>query len=576
MISDGIPYKLKRLLGKGGMADVFEAEAPDERHVAVKMFRNEKGSHFLKERFMVEAKLLGTLYHPNIVRVHDYGVDETTGRAWFAMDLVLGADGKSKTLEDARKNGNVGDEQLRMWFNESKAALDYLHKCGVVHRDVKLENILIDEDGHARLADFGVSRIVDERLKDEITVSPTFVTGETTGTRPVVGTYFYLTPAVRSGAPATAATDRYALGVTFFRLLTGMWYEPGTNALDLLTPFSDFWCKELASLLDGEALQRVRRRHIVRVVLVAVAAAILLLTVVFTVGRAHRARRTEGLQSSVAVIDVRGRLPPTAESDWALPQTFTTPLVKSLSLGSDGAEMEFCACPAGTFMMSNLCKGDTTCHKVTLTRPFWIGRTVVTDEQFRREMPDAARDETATKMEERFPEMYVACRLWGSPIREYIRRLNMKYGIDLPRGYVFRLPTEAELEYAIREGGQRAAQSSDIWWDARETRRMMDEAGLKLRDDLRLIPKIADFSGRPIHAWNLAALWTDTEQAVLDSVNGQVGTKTATNAIAYASEEADPLRTGALYLSRQARFQRWLMKEPSGFIRICIGPQLTH
>ena len=591
MMSDDIPYKIKRLLGKGGMADVFEAEAPDGRRVAVKMFRNEKGSHFLKERFMVEAKLLGTLYHPNIVRVHDYGVDETTGRAWFAMDLVLGADGKSKTLEDARKNGNVGDEQLRMWFNESKAALDYLHKCGVVHRDVKLENILIDEDGHARLADFGVSRIVDERLKDEINVPSTFVTGETTGTRPVVGTYFYLTPAVRSGVPATAATDRYALGVTFFRLLTGMWYEPGTNALDLLAPFSDFWSKELAGLLDGEALQRVRRRHIVRAAIAATAAVVLLLTVVFTVGRAHRARRTEGLQSSVAVIDVRGRLPPTAESDWALPQTFTTPLVKSLPLSSDGAEMEFCACPAGTFMMSNLCEDDTTCHKVTLTRPFWIGRTVVTDEQFRREMPDAARDETATKMEERFPELHVTCRLWGNPIREYIRRLNMKYGADLPRGYVFRLPTEAELEYAIREGGKRAALSSDIWWDARETRRMMNEAGLNFRDDLRLIPKIADYSGQasssrpsnpssqsskqqPIHAWELTTLWTDTEQAVLDSDDGQVGTKTATNAVAYAAEEVDPLRTGTLHLSRQARFQRWLMKEPSGFIRICIGPQL--
>ena len=293
----------------------------------------------------------------------------------------------------------------------------------------------------------------------------------------------------------------------------------------------------------------------------------------------------------MAVIDVRGRLPPTAESDWALPQTFTTPLVKSLPLGSDGAEMEFCACPAGTFMMSNLCEDDTTCHKVTLTRPFWIGRTVVTDEQFRREMPDAARDETATKMEERFPDMHVACRLWGNPIREYIRRLNMKYGADLPRGYVFRLPTEAELEYAIREGGKRAALSSDIWWDARETRRMMNEAGLNFRDDLRLIPKIADYSGQasssrpsnpssqsskqqPIHAWELTTLWTDTEQAVLDSVDGQVGTKTATNAVAYAAEEVDPLRTGTLHLSRQARFQRWLMKEPSGFIRICIGPQL--
>ena len=584
MISDGIPYKLKRLLGKGGMADVFEAESSDGRRVAVKIFRNEKNSRFLKERFMVEAKLLGTLYHPNIVRVHDYGVDETTGCAWFAMDLVLGADGKAKTLEDARKSGNVGDEQLRMWFNESKAALDYLHKCGVIHRDVKLENILIDEDGHARLADFGVSRIVDERLKGEITVSPTFVTGETTGTRPVVGTYFYLTPAVRSGAPATAATDRYALGVTFFRLLTGMWYEPGTNALDLLAPFPNFWCQELPKLLNaagravsmkpppiGSCVPR-DHRHIVRGALVTTAAVVLLLTVVFTVGRS--------------------RVPPATESDWALPQTFATPLVKSLPLGDDGTEMEFCACPAGTFMMSNLCEGDTTCHKVTITRPFWIGRTVVTAEQFLQELPNEARDRAATKMTETFPEMHVACRLWGSPIREYIRRLNMKFGTDLPHGYVFRLPTEAELEYAIREGGKRAALSSDIWKDARETRRMMDEVGLKFRDDLRLIPKNASCSGRSssssssrsssqsskkrqLHAWNLTTLWTDTEQAVLDSVDGQVGTKTATNAIAYASEEVDPIRTGALHLSRQYRFQRWLMKEPSGFIRICIGPQLT-
>lgn len=404
----------------------------------------------------------------------------------------------------------------------------------------------------------------------------------------MVGTYFYLTPAVRSGVPATAATDRYALGVTFFRLLTGMWYESGTNALDLLAPFSDFWSKELASLLDGEAPQRVRRRHIVRVALVATAAVVLLLTVVFTLGRTHRARRTGEPQSSAAAIDARGRVPHSTESDWVLPQTFATPLVKSLPLGDGGAEMEFCGCPAGSFMMSNLCEGDTTCHKVTLTRPFWIGRTVVTDEQFRREMPDAARDETATKMTKKFPEMHVACRLWGNPIREYIRQLNMKYGADLPRGYVFRLPTEAELEYAIREGGKRADLSLDIWWDARETQQMMNDVGLKFRDDLRLIPKIAGYAGqasssssssqssknRPGHAWNLTTLWTDTEQAVLDSVDGQIGTKTATNAIAYAAEETDPLRTGALHLSRQARFQRWLMKEPSGFIRICIGPQL--
>ena len=70
-----IPYKIGRLLGKGGMADVYEAVALDKRKVAVKIFRDEKQSSFLRGRFMAEAKLLKTLYHPNIVRVHDCGID---------------------------------------------------------------------------------------------------------------------------------------------------------------------------------------------------------------------------------------------------------------------------------------------------------------------------------------------------------------------------------------------------------------------------------------------------------------------------------------------------------------------
>ena len=74
------------------------------------------------------------------------------------MDLVLGEDGKPRTLETVRKDGGADDALLRKWFDETRSALDYLHKCGVVHRDVKLENILIDGDGRARLADFGVSR----------------------------------------------------------------------------------------------------------------------------------------------------------------------------------------------------------------------------------------------------------------------------------------------------------------------------------------------------------------------------------------------------------------------------------
>lgn len=555
-----MPYRIIRLLGEGGMSGVYEAEAPDGRRIAVKVFRDGKRSRFLRDRFMAEARLLKTLYHPNIVRVHDCGADEGTGRPWFAMDLVLGADGKSRTLADARKQGGIGDAQLRTWFAETKAALDYLHKCGVVHRDVKLENILVDSDGHARLADFGVSRIVDEKLKGEVGVESTFVTGETTPTRPVMGTYFYLPPEIRAGAPATAATDRYALGVAFFRMLTGMWYEPGTNALDLLAPFPEFWRRELPELLaqnGRNAFRRIRRRRIWMAAIGAASAILPAVTLAILASRTFTDAAKGATRSAL----------PAAEPGWALPPSFAAPRLKPLALGG-GVEMDFCACPAGSFMMSNLDK--TACHKVTITRPFWIAATPVTARQLRLEFPNAERDESAKTMESTFTNMIVACKMQGGTVREYIQRLNMRYALSLPPGYMFRLPTEAELEYAIREGGARMPRHDDVWLDAKETKCLMASAGLEYRDDLRLAPK----SGG--NAWGLTTLWTDSEQTVLDTVDGKAGTKTAAEAIRYADEETDPLRMGTLQLSRQFQFQRWLlMKEPSGFIRICIGPNLT-
>ena len=556
-----MPYRIGRLLGRGGMSEVYEAEATDGRRLAVKVFRDEKQSRFLRNRFMAEARLLKTLYHPNIVRVHDCGIDGESGRAWFAMDLVLDADGKARTLENARKEGGIGDAQLRTWFAETKSALDYLHRCGVVHRDVKLENILIDRDGHARLADFGVSRIIDGKLKAEVGVESTLVTGETTGTRPVMGTYFYIPPEIRAGAPATAATDSYALGVAFFRLLTGMWYEPGTNALDLLAPFPKHWNQELSKLLVGKAAStKPQHRSVALVATVAVIA----VGIGFPVGRRVLTPPSHGT-------DALGERASRPFTSFALPPSFATPLVKSLDLGN-GVEMDFCACPAGTFMMSNLDK--STCHKVTITRPFWIAATPLTARQIRLGFPNAERDELAKAMEAAFTNMIVACKMQGGMVRDYIQRLNMKYWQTLPDGYVFRLPTEAELEYAIREGGERVPDDRDVYRDNRETRRLLESVGLPPRNDLRLLPHspFPDF-----HAFGLATLWTDTEQAVLDTVDGHVGTKTAASAISYAPEEIDPLRTGALHLSRQFQSQRWLlMKEPSGFIRICIGPQLPN
>ena len=260
--------RVVRVLGRGGMGTVYEVEDAAGAHLALKLFTGGvKNRAFLVNRFRAEARLLAALDHPHLVKVRDVGVDEATGNPWFTMDLVLNAAGEPETLEDVRRRGGISNEQTLRWFNELSDELTYLHARGVVHRDVKLENVLIDAEGHAVLSDFGISRIFDDDLRGRLDVTTTFIEGQTTGTRPVMGTYFYLAPEVRAGRVATAAADWYALGVLFFRLLTGMWYEPPTaqtekdgrrrtSPFDLLLMFDPFWQTNLPRLLSDDQKTR--------------------------------------------------------------------------------------------------------------------------------------------------------------------------------------------------------------------------------------------------------------------------------------------------------------------------------
>lgn len=267
------PYRVCRLLGHGGMGTVYEAEDAAGTHVALKLFTGDAKNHdFLVKRFRAEAKLLDALNHPRLVKVRDAGVDKTTGNPWFAMGLVLNAQGEPETLEDARRRGGISHEQIVRWFRELADELAYLHARGIVHRDVKLENVLIDAEGHAVLSDFGISRIFDDKLRSRLEVTTTFIEGQTTGTRPVMGTYFYLAPEVRAGQTVTPAADWYALGVLFFRLLTGMWYEPppastevggrkAASPFDLLLAFDSFWQTNLPRLLSDNPELRTPARE---------------------------------------------------------------------------------------------------------------------------------------------------------------------------------------------------------------------------------------------------------------------------------------------------------------------------
>ena len=251
-------WRILAEIGSGGIGTVYEAEDAAGGRFALKVFSLDHGNvEFLRKRFLAEGRILAALDHPRIVRVRASGIEAEAGSPYLAMDLVRSASGTVRTLEDERSDGRVTEARAWTWYRDLRAALEYCHAHGVIHRDLKLENALVDATGHAVVTDFGIARIADERKRRELAITTTFIEGETTGTRPVMGTYWYLAPELRRGGEATPASDRYALGVLLFRLLTGMWYEPGTKAFDLLAPYANGWRMLIPALLSDDPSRRV-------------------------------------------------------------------------------------------------------------------------------------------------------------------------------------------------------------------------------------------------------------------------------------------------------------------------------
>jgi serine/threonine-protein kinase len=193
------------------MAEVYAAEDLElGRPVAVKLLAEPLAADAsFRRRFQREARAAARLTgEPNVVAVYDVG--EWRGRPYLVMELVPGG-----TVADALRAGPVERERALGWLEDAARALDAAHARGVVHRDVKPGNLLIDAQGRARIADFGIARVLDDAL-----------TQTAPGT--VLGTAGYLAPEQARGERASPASDRYALGVVARELLTGR--RPGSAA----------------------------------------------------------------------------------------------------------------------------------------------------------------------------------------------------------------------------------------------------------------------------------------------------------------------------------------------------------
>jgi len=196
-------YKIKSELGRGGMATVYRAYDPSfDREVAVKVLPREMVHNLVfRARFKRELKLIASLEHPAIVPVYDVG-EEEDGRQYFVM-RYMGGD----SLSDWIKKGALSLQDTAVIIERLASALDYAHSKGIVHRDIKPDNVLFDETNHPYLTDFGIAKLTESAVS---------ATGGGT-----MGTPAYVSPEQAQGAKVDSRADIYGMGVMIYEMLTG-------------------------------------------------------------------------------------------------------------------------------------------------------------------------------------------------------------------------------------------------------------------------------------------------------------------------------------------------------------------
>jgi serine/threonine-protein kinase len=239
-------YRVEGRLGVGGMSTVMLAvDERLERKVAVKLLAEHLADDpTFVSRFKREALAAGRLVHPNIVQVYDFGFDQATSQHFIVMECVSGR----SCAELLRDRGHLDVEQAVDIVAQACRGLDYAHRNGVIHRDVKPGNLLVSDSGVVKLADFGIARAADQSSITQV--------------GSVLGTAAYLSPEQARGDEAGPQADLYSLGVVAYQLLCGRLPYEATSLSELAlkqqreapTPLDELNPRVPRALADAVAL----------------------------------------------------------------------------------------------------------------------------------------------------------------------------------------------------------------------------------------------------------------------------------------------------------------------------------
>ena len=209
-------YRVTARIGHGGMAEVYEGnDIIGKKTVAIKLIRKDVMDNPVNLiRFKNEATIAASLNHPNIVKVYNHGTVD--GVPYIANEFIKGQN--LKQVLDFRSSVPV--EEAVDYMIQLASALDYAHQHGIVHRDVKPDNLYVMGDGTIKLGDFGIAQ----------TDATSQITSKDSE---IVGSVHYLAPEITSGRPATGQSDIYSAGVTFFELITGHVPYIKNSAIDI-------------------------------------------------------------------------------------------------------------------------------------------------------------------------------------------------------------------------------------------------------------------------------------------------------------------------------------------------------